>query len=70
MYQDWFYGFKMNVCSKFGVFPKACVAFKRDDLSDAVSAELRMMVEKLISMFVVSQLYLIFSSVRKIWQDE
>ncbi|CAH8539220.1 unnamed protein product [Schistosoma intercalatum] len=50
--EDWFYGFKMNVCSKFGVFPKACVAFKRDDLSDGVSAELRMMVEKLISMFV------------------
>ncbi|CAH8499894.1 unnamed protein product [Schistosoma turkestanicum] len=50
--EEWFYGFKMNVCSTFGVFPKACVTFKREELSDGVSAELQMMVEKLISMFV------------------
>ncbi|CAH8560306.1 unnamed protein product [Heterobilharzia americana] len=49
---EWFYGFKMNASSKSGVFPKACVTFKREELSDGVSAELQMMAEKLVSMFV------------------
>ncbi|CAH8534618.1 unnamed protein product [Heterobilharzia americana] len=42
----------MNASSKSGVFPKACVTFKREELSDGVSAELQMMAEKLVSMFV------------------